>query len=110
MRPWLLSRPVGGEDARAGLSDLDASSAFAHFRYLEGGGSEMTELVRWETDDGSVVVEVGSHEPGFQAISRKPGEIIYDAKGRFEDALENVRSAAISAVKKFRDETLNPNQ
>ena len=70
----------------------------------------MTELVRWETDDGSVVVEVGSHEPGFQAISRKPGEIIYDAKGRFEDALENVRSAAISAVKKFRDETLNPNQ
>jgi hypothetical protein len=68
----------------------------------------MDALLRWEGDDGSVVVEVDSRDPGFQSISRKPGEIILDVQGKFEDALEHVRNAAVSALKTFRDEILNP--
>lgn len=68
------------------------------------------ELVRWETDAGSVVVEVDSREPGFQSITRKPGEAIYDVHAKFEDALESVRAAAVSALKKFGDEVLAPDQ
>ena len=68
----------------------------------------MNELVRWQTDDGGIVVEIDSSEPGFQSISRKPGEAIYDVQGRFDDALESVRDAAVSALKKFRDEILHP--
>lgn len=70
----------------------------------------MNELMRWETADGAVVVEVDTREPGFQSISRTPGQAIHDVKGRFEDALENVRNAAVSALKTFRDEVLNPDE
>jgi Trypsin-co-occurring domain 1 len=70
----------------------------------------LNELVRWEITDGAVVVEVDSQEPGFQSIARKPGQVIYDAGSRFEDALENVRNAAVSALAKFRDEVLDPDQ
>ncbi len=72
------------------------------------GGRNLDELVRWKTADGAVVVEVDSREPGFQSISRSPGELIHDAKGRFEDALDNVRDAAVAALKTFRDEVLDP--
>lgn len=72
------------------------------------GGSNVNELVRWKTADGTVVVEVDSREPGFQSISRTPGQAIYDVKGRFEDALENVRDAAVAALKTFRDKVLDP--
>jgi hypothetical protein len=74
------------------------------------GGSDVNELLRWEGDDGPVVVEIDSSQPGFQSISRKPGEIIHDVQGRFDDALENVRNAAVSALEKFRDEILDPDQ
>jgi Trypsin-co-occurring domain 1 len=68
----------------------------------------LNELVRWQTDHGGVVVEIDSSEPGFQSISRRPGEAIYDVQERFEDALESVRDAAASALKKFRDKILDP--
>lgn len=68
----------------------------------------MDELMRWETADGAVVVEVDTREPGFQSISRTPGQAICDVKGSFEGALESVRNAAVSALKTFRDEVLNP--
>ncbi len=45
---------------------------------------------------------------GFQSVSRKPGEVIADVATRFDDALENVRKAAVSALKKFRDDSLAP--
>ena len=61
----------------------------------------MNELTRWETGKGSVIVEVDSHEPGFQSISRKPGETIHDAKAHFEDTMESIRDAALSTFKKF---------
>jgi hypothetical protein len=64
-------------------------------------------LVRWETDSGSVVVEVDSSEPGFQGVTRA-GDLISTAEGKFEDALRNVRNAAESALRIFRDEVLKP--
>jgi Trypsin-co-occurring domain 1 len=68
------------------------------------------ELLRWKTDEGPVVVEIDASQPGFQSVSRNPGEIIHDVQGRFDDALESVRNAAVSALKKFRDESLNPDK
>jgi len=68
----------------------------------------MNELVRWETDEGPIVVEVDSKEPGFSSISRKPGEAVHDVRERFEDALQNVRNAAQSALRMFRDDVLDP--
>jgi hypothetical protein len=73
-----------------------------------GWGNGVNELVRWKTADGAVIVEIDSREPGFQSISRSPGQIILDVKGSFDDALENVRNAAVSALKTFRDEVLDP--
>jgi len=55
----------------------------------------VNELVRWETAGGAVVVEADARNPGFQSISRSPGQAIHDVKGQFEDALENVRNAAV---------------
>jgi hypothetical protein len=64
-------------------------------------------LVQWETDSGPVVVEVDSSEPGFQGVSRQ-GELIHAVEGKFESALQNVRNAAESALRIFRDEVLKP--
>lgn len=77
---------------------------------LSRAGWVVNELVRWETDTGSVVVEMDRSQPGFQSVTRKPGEIIVDVKKNFEDALKNVRDAAVSALDVFRDEVLNPDQ
>jgi hypothetical protein len=69
----------------------------------------MSELLRWETDDGPVVVEVDAKDPGFKGIAHKPGEII-DVSERFEAALGNVRAAAVSALRAFRDKSLAPDE
>jgi hypothetical protein len=68
------------------------------------------ELLRWESDQGPVVVEVDDHDAGFESISRSPGEVVHDVKGRFEDALTNVRGAAESALRTFRDDMLDPDE
>jgi hypothetical protein len=75
-----------------------------------GAGDSVDELVRWETDQGFVVVEVDSSDPGFRSVSRKPGQTIVDVKGRFEDALVNVRNAAQSALRTLRDDILDPDE
>ncbi|MEV0122469.1 CU044_2847 family protein [Streptomyces sp. NPDC050703] len=69
----------------------------------------MTELVRWESDEGPVVVEVDSGDPGFRQVSRRgePGGI-HEVEGRFESALRNVRGAAMSALRTFRERSLDP--
>ncbi|WAL98995.1 CU044_2847 family protein [Streptomyces sp. Je 1-369] len=69
----------------------------------------MNELVRWESDEGPVVVEVDSRDPGFRSVSRR-GESggIHEVEGRFESALTNVRGAAMSALRTFRDRALDP--
>jgi hypothetical protein len=64
----------------------------------------LNELVRWQGTGGGIVVEVDANESGFTSVSRKPGEAIHDVQARFDDALEGVRKAVTSALKKFRDE------
>lgn len=70
----------------------------------------MSELLRWETDDGPVVIEVDSNDPGFSPVSRKPGEEIIDVSERFDGALDKVRGAAVSALRTFRDKSLDPDE
>ncbi|MFH8294221.1 CU044_2847 family protein [Streptomyces sp. NPDC018059] len=69
----------------------------------------MSELVRWESDEGPVVVEVDSRDPGFRSVSRRgdSGEV-HDVEGRFESALGHVRGAALSALRTFRERALDP--
>ncbi|MFE0170984.1 CU044_2847 family protein [Streptomyces sp. NPDC059002] len=69
----------------------------------------MSELMRWESDGGPVVVEVDSRDPGFRSVARRgDGDEIHDVDARFESALGNVRGAALSALRTFRDRTLDP--
>ena len=70
----------------------------------------MAELVRWRTDDGGIVVEVDEDDPGYQLISRKPGELVAEAGRKFEDALAGLKDAAASALKTFRDSELQPDE
>jgi hypothetical protein len=67
----------------------------------------MNELVRWQTEHGTIVVESDDREPGFQSVSRT-GEIFHEAAGKFEDALAGVREAAESALAALRGGDLNP--
>ncbi|MFD9905487.1 CU044_2847 family protein [Streptomyces sp. NPDC059063] len=70
-----------------------------------------SELMRWESEDGPVVVEVDSRDPGFRSVRRRDGGgEIHDVEGRFEAALGNVRGAAVSALSTFRDKALNPDE
>jgi hypothetical protein len=68
----------------------------------------MYELLRWQTDDGTVVVETDADEAGFESITRKPGDVVHDVRGRLEEALENTRHAAVLAMKTFRDKSIDP--
>jgi hypothetical protein len=64
--------------------------------------------MRFDTEDGGhVVVEVDDDEPGVQRASRQSGTIV-DARRRFEDALGDVRGAAVAALRTFRDDRLGP--
>ncbi|TDD76628.1 hypothetical protein E1293_26780 [Actinomadura darangshiensis] len=67
----------------------------------------MSELVRWQTEHGTIVVESDDREPGFQSVSRA-GELIHDAAGKFEDAFQNVREAAQAALASLRGGELDP--
>ncbi|RFS84791.1 hypothetical protein D0T12_14815 [Actinomadura spongiicola] len=67
----------------------------------------MKELVRWQTENGTVIVETDDTEPGFRSVSRGPG-IVHDAARRFEDAFQDVRDAAESALAALRGGDLNP--
>ncbi|WP_141578106.1 CU044_2847 family protein [Actinomadura sp. WMMA1423] len=67
----------------------------------------MNELVRWQTENGTIIVETDDREPGFQSVSRA-GELVHDAAGRFEDAFQHVREAAQSALASLRGGDLNP--
>jgi hypothetical protein len=70
-------------------------------------GAVVNELVRWQTEHGTVVVEIDDREPGFRSVARGNG-IVHDAAERFEDAFQNVRDAAESAMAALRGGKLNP--
>jgi hypothetical protein len=67
----------------------------------------LNQLVRWETEHGSIVVETGSTEPGMKPVSRGDGRI-QQASERFEDAFRHVRDAAESALAALRGGALDP--
>lgn len=67
----------------------------------------MNELVRWRTEHGTIVVESDDQEPGFESVSRT-SEIFHEAADKFEDAFQNVREAAQSALASLRGGDLNP--
>ncbi|MDT3395352.1 CU044_2847 family protein [Streptomyces sp. B1866] len=70
----------------------------------------MNELLRWQTEHGPVVVEVDDRDPGYRSVSRRSDDGLTDARGRFEEALDNVRAAAVSALRTFRDKALAPDE
>lgn len=60
----------------------------------------MTELMQMDTSgNGSVLIEVDEGSPGFERASRH-GTII-KATETFENALDNVKSAALSALSRM---------
>ena len=61
----------------------------------------MNELVRWQTEHGSIVVESDDDEPGMAAVSRG-GDLIGKATAKFEDSFEQVRDAAEAALAALR--------
>ncbi|MFP3961403.1 CU044_2847 family protein [Actinomadura fulvescens] len=73
-----------------------------------GTGCALDELVRWQTDQGPVLVEVDAREPGFQSVSRPDHGFAFDAAQRLESALGHVRGAAESALRALRDGRLDP--
>lgn len=66
----------------------------------------MSELVRFETASGSVVVEVAEGEPGFELVARDG--IVADARQKLENALRDVQDAAESTLRVFREGRLRP--
>ncbi|MFB4310661.1 CU044_2847 family protein [Actinomadura sp. GTD37] len=67
----------------------------------------MNELVRWQTEHGTIVVESDDRDPGFQSVSRT-GDLFREAAGKFEDAFDSVREAAQSALAALRGGGLDP--
>jgi len=62
----------------------------------------MTDLLRFEMDDGGSVVVAITGEPGVARAS-KTGDSIRKAAVSLEDALGSVRDAGASALRKFRE-------
>jgi hypothetical protein len=68
----------------------------------------MEGLVEFRTSDGAVVaVEVAEDNSGHQLVSRRADGTV-QATRTFEGALHGVRTAAESALRVFRDGSLQP--
>jgi hypothetical protein len=67
----------------------------------------VNELVRWQTERGSIVVESDEAEPGMATISRG-GDLIVKAGEKFEDTFQQVRDAAEAALAMLRGGELKP--
>ncbi|MGX4657830.1 CU044_2847 family protein [Micromonospora sp. SCSIO 07396] len=68
----------------------------------------MSELMRFQTDSGSVVVEVAEGEIGFELVDRD--SVIADTRRKLEGAFAEVRDGAEAALRVFRDSSLNPDE
>ncbi|MCX4908994.1 CU044_2847 family protein [Streptomyces sp. NBC_00878] len=67
----------------------------------------MDGLVEFKTDDGAVVVVEGvEDESGSRLVARADGTV--QAARTFEGSLDGVRAAAESALRVFRDGSLQP--
>ncbi|GLY83319.1 CU044_2847 family protein [Actinoallomurus iriomotensis] len=72
------------------------------------GATDVTELLRWKTDSGSIVVEGDRDQIGYKSVVKRPGEIVHDVNAKFEEALRAFRDSAASALAIFRDDALRP--
>lgn len=72
----------------------------------EGTGN-VSELVRWQTEHGSIVVESDDDDPGMEAVSRG-GDLIGTATAKLEDSFQQVRDAAEAALAALRGGDLKP--
>jgi hypothetical protein len=70
-------------------------------------GNAVTELVRWESERGPVIVEMDDTDPGFELVSRVD-DVMNDAKKRLEDAMGGVRGLAESALDALRQTSVTP--
>ncbi|MBF8191252.1 hypothetical protein ITP53_37240 [Nonomuraea sp. K274] len=69
------------------------------------------QLVRWEVDGASVLVETSDEEIGGWAPATPFGKgVVREATMRFEDALVHVRDAAAVALRTFRDIPVGPDE
>ncbi|MFF0573250.1 CU044_2847 family protein [Streptosporangium saharense] len=66
----------------------------------------MSELIRFETTTGHIVVETADEE-GVRRVSRKG---MTDVARRFGEALADVEGAAADAIESFRSGRLKPDQ
>lgn len=80
---------------------------FVEVTHHGGAGGAMDGLMEFETDGGArVVVEGVDDEAGARLVSRGDGPA--RATRTFENALDGVRAAADSALRVFRDGSLQP--
>ncbi|MGI5324855.1 CU044_2847 family protein [Actinomadura nitritigenes] len=70
----------------------------------------MDELLRWQTDSGSIVVEGDQEQIGYASVAKRPGDIAYEVSGKLEEALKAFRDSAASALTVFRDDVLRPDE
>jgi hypothetical protein len=68
----------------------------------------MSELLRFETEGGSILVEVDPTEPGFDRVARP--DVVAQAQHGFEASLSSVRDAAAAALRVFQDGSLRPDR
>ncbi|MEU4219717.1 CU044_2847 family protein [Actinoplanes sp. NPDC026623] len=68
----------------------------------------MSELMRFETSTGSLVVEVGDQDPGYELVDRR--NVIFDTKRRLEAVLLEMQEAGQSALKVFREGGADPDE
>lgn len=70
-----------------------------------------SQLVRWEIDGGSVIVETDDEDvAGWTPAATVGDRVVYEAKQRFEDALEPVCAAAQAALRSFRAMPAGPDE
>ena len=62
------------------------------------------QLLRWEINGVPLVMETGDEDiAGWTSASALGDRIVHNVRVRFEDALANVRDAALVALRTFRE-------
>ncbi|MFE7271734.1 CU044_2847 family protein [Streptomyces sp. NPDC057623] len=71
----------------------------------------MTRLLRFPSQDGEsvLVVEVAEDEPGVVEVSRL-GDAVADATASFEEGVDRIRNATVSALRRLRDMPQRPDE
>ncbi|MBJ7906272.1 CU044_2847 family protein [Streptomyces sp. DSM 110735] len=71
----------------------------------------MTHLLRFPApdDDGHLIVEVADDDPAVVEVSRL-GNAVADATASFEDGMDRIRNAAVSALRRLRDMPSRPDE